>query len=154
MKVESMALGGCCCGRVRFVVNLPVKWCSHCHCISCRRQHGAPLVTWFGVAADNFKLAGREYLRWYICSEDAKRGFCTHCGTPMLFMSTRWPDEVHVARASLVTKADITSVGHIHFDQHAPWFPFEDSLPRWGGKDGLEPMENLPPSARPAPEIP
>jgi hypothetical protein len=99
-------------------------------------MHGAPIVTWFGVASENFRLAGREHLKWYICSEEAKRGFCMECGTPFLFMSTRWPDEVHVTRASLHGKVDITPGAHIFFDQHVEWFPFVDSLPCLGGRHG------------------
>lgn len=143
MSTESMVTGSCACGAIKFVITLPVKWCTHCHCVACRRQHAAPLVTWCGVAWENFKLAGREHLKWYFCSEDAKRGFCTNCGTPLLFMSMRWPDDVHVARTSLRGKVNIIPGGHIHFDQHVQWFPFEDSLPRRGGKDGLEPMDQI-----------
>lgn len=131
---EFTARGGCACGAIKYVVTLPVKWCSNCHCRACRQQHGAPVVTWFGVDWEKFKLNGREHLKWYLCSEEAKRGFCVNCGTPFLFMSTEWPDEVHVARASLRGKVDIAPIGHIHFEQRVPWFPFEDSLPRRGGK--------------------
>jgi len=136
MSVEPFAMGSCACGLVRYVVTQPVKWCSHCHCFSCRQQHGAPVVTWFGVAWEGFKLAGREHLKWYVCSEEAKRGFCTNCGTPFLFMSTRWPDEVHVARASLrSSKEEIVPTVHVHHDQQAQWFLFEDPLPKVGGLD-------------------
>lgn len=154
MSAEGVVGGSCACGAIEFVVILPVKWCTHCHCIACRRQHGAPIVTWFGVDRERFKLAGREHLKWYICSEDAKRGFCTNCGTPLFFMSTRWPDEVHVTRVSLNSKVDITPHHHIHFDQHVTWFPFQDSLPRLGGKDGLEPMDRLTPPPECSPHTP
>lgn len=154
MSAESTVLGSCACESIKFVVTLPVKWCTHCHCRACRRNHGAPIVTWFGVAWDNFRLAGREHLKWYVCSEDAKRGFCANCGTPFLFLSTRWPDEVHVTRASLNGKLNIAPIGHIHFDQHVPWFPFEDTLPRRGGQDGLEPMDQLTPQPMGKPRKP
>ncbi len=141
MSDESRALGSCVCGSVKFVVTLPVLWCTHCHCRACRRQHSAAIVTWCGVAWENFRLAGRKHLKWYICSEDSKRGFCGNCGTPLLFMSTRWPDEVHVARASLHAKVDIIPIAHIHYGQHVSWFSFEDSLPRLGGQHGIELIE-------------
>ena len=144
MNAESMVAGSCACRSIRFLVVPPVKWCTHCHCNACRRQHGAAIVTWVGVPLGNFKLAGREHLKWYTCSDEAKRGFCINCGSPLLFMSTRWPEDVHVTRASFHGRLKIKPAFHIHFDQHVSWFPFEDSLPRLGGKTGTEPMETLP----------
>jgi len=103
-------------------------------------MQGSAFVTWIGVPYEKFKLAGRENLRWYICSEQSKRGFCNNCGTSLLFRSTVWPDDVHVTRASIIGKADIAPRFHIHFEQHVDWFEFEDSVPRQGGKSGREPL--------------
>lgn len=147
MSKESKVLGSCTCGAIKFVVTLPVRWCTHCHCEACRRQHAAAFVTWFGVAWESFKLTGREYLKWYICAQDAKRGFCIHCGTQLLFMSTRWPDEVHVTRANLHGKVEINPAYHVHFDQRAGWFPFDDSLPRLYGRDGIKQIDDSAPPA-------
>jgi hypothetical protein len=154
MSTRNDVIGSCACGAVKFVFTLPVRWCSHCHCHSCRRHHGAAIVTWFGVAAADFRLAGRESLKWHICSEYTKRGFCVNCGSPLLFMTTRRPDEVHVARASLPGELDITPNAHIFFDQHVPWFPFEDSLPCYGGESGVQPIENLSPPSGGGADIP
>lgn len=141
MSDKSHIVGRCACGAIKFVFLLPIRWCTHCHCHSCRHHHGAAVVTWLGVAADGFRLSGREHLKWHLCSEDSKRGFCSSCGSPLFFMSTRWPDEIHVARASLYEEVDVAPGAHIYFDQHVSWFPFEDSLPHFGGKNGIEPME-------------
>ena len=146
MSTDHVA-GTCACGSIKFIFTLPVRWCTHCHCPSCRRHHGAAFVTWFGVASESFRLSGREHLKWHVCSEDSKRGFCGNCGSPLLFMSTRWPDEIHVARASLPGKVDIKPIAHIFFDRHVSWFPFEDALPRLGGRGGVQPMEELTASA-------
>ena len=143
MSTPGTLVGSCACGAIRFIFAPPVRWCTHCHCHSCRRHHGAAIVTWLGGSADSFKLSGREHLKWYVSSEDSKRGFCSNCGSPLLFLSTRWPDEVHVTRASLHGEVDITPGGHIFFDQHVSWFLFEDSLPRMGGKGWGEPAGEL-----------
>src|SRR5690242_3967204 len=127
MSDAERIIGQCICGAVKFLVYTPVKFCVHCHCQSCRAMHGAPIVTWIGVPYENFKLAGREHLKWYTCSEQAKRGFCIHCGTPLIFRSIVWPDDVHVTRASIIGKVAIMPRFHIHFEQHVDWFEFEDS---------------------------
>lgn len=130
MNAENRALGSCYCGSVKFMIDLPVKGCVHCHCLNCRRAHGAALVTWVAVTIESFKVAGRENLKWFQSSLHSRRGFCTHCGTHLLYMSTHFPGDVHVTRASLVGDVDIPIKAHLHFDQHVDWFPFDDDLPR------------------------
>jgi hypothetical protein len=138
MSSESKAFGSCACGAVKYEVTLPARFCVHCHCRQCRRMHGAAFVTWFGVPIPQFRVSGQQELRWFKAVEASRRSFCGKCGTPMFFVGAQWPGEVHVTRASLVHEADISPRFHIYFDQHVPWFPFEDSLPRLGGLYGTE----------------
>ena len=97
MSENKTVQGGCLCGAVRFELQLPSKWCAHCHCSMCRRAHGAGYVTWAGFASDHFTLLqGDHHLRWFESSPGARRGFCRTCGSTMLFESRRWPGETHV----------------------------------------------------------
>lgn len=121
--------GGCLCGAVRFTLSLPSKWCAHCHCTQCRREHGAGYVTWVGFEESAFDLLkGEEELAWYRSSEDARRGFCSRCGSSMLFMSRRWPGEVHVALGCVEGTLDRGPQAHVFFDTHVDWMPVDDSL--------------------------
>ena len=52
MSEATAASGRCHCGRVRFVARFPSRFVAHCQCESCRRAHGAALVTWAGLPAD------------------------------------------------------------------------------------------------------
>jgi hypothetical protein len=114
--------GACLCGQVRFTITPPTKWCAHCHCTMCRRAHGAAFVTWIGVPEAQFDLvAGRDALQWYASSPDSRRGFCRHCGSPMLFRSARWPGEIHVARASVPGDIDREPAGQVHVDTRVTW---------------------------------
>lgn len=133
--------GGCLCGAVRFAIELPTKWCAHCHCSMCRRAHGAGFVTWVGVPTEQFRLlAGAEELRRYRSSEAATRGFCGRCGTMMLFESTRWPGEVHVARAAIPGAIDRAPQAHVSFSDRVEWVHVGDDLPRRGGPTGTDPL--------------
>ncbi|HEY0511326.1 MAG TPA: GFA family protein [Thermoanaerobaculia bacterium] len=137
MSAETRVAGHCYCGAVKVLITLPVKGCVHCHCVACRQAHGAPVVTWLAVLRERFQLAGREHLRWYQDTPTSKRGFCGRCGSPMLFVADRWPDEVHVTRICIFTDVEIAEIApraHISYDQHVDWFPFEDSLPRFDSK--------------------
>ena len=102
----------------------------NCHCSLCQRAHGAPLVTWVGVAEDSFSLDSTDSLRWYHSSQDSRRGFCQLCGTTVFFQSERWPGEIHIARANIDGDIDREPALHAYWESHASWFEFSDSLSR------------------------
>ncbi len=123
--------GSCLCGAVRFRATLPTKWVAHCHCTYCRRAHGAPFVTWAGFAADQVLVEQDEQQpAWYESSPGARRAFCPKCGSPMFFESTRWPGEVHVARALIEGSVDRAPSAHVFFESHVPWLEVNDNLPK------------------------
>jgi len=133
--------GGCLCGAVRFEVTPPTKWCSHCHCSLCRRAHGAAFVTWFGVEKTCFAVvSGTEHIGWHQSTPEARRGFCTLCGSTMVFEGERWPDEVHIALANMEGPIDRSPQAHVFYDNHVDWVEFGDNLRRLGGLTGVEPL--------------
>ena len=130
---EKAVEGGCLCNAVRFSVKLPSKWCAHCHCSMCRRQHGAGYVTWVGFESDHFKLLNGEQLSWYESSPGARRGFCDTCGSSMLFESDRWAGEMHVALACLDEPIDRKPQAHAFYNSHIDWMPVDDALQIFNG---------------------
>jgi hypothetical protein len=133
--------GGCLCGAVRFEITLPSKWCAHCHCTMCRRAHGAAFVTWLGMQEDRFRVVqGEEQLVRFASSATAWRGFCSRCGTTMLFAAERWPGEVHVALACLDGELDRSPTAHVYWDVHVPWIDGMEQLPKRGGASGMDPL--------------
>jgi hypothetical protein len=133
--------GACLCEAVQFEVTPPTKWCAHCHCTMCRRAHGAAVVTWFGVPSDSFRLiAGQERLKWYRSSAAARRGFCSHCGSTLFFEGERWPDEIHITRASVAGAIDREPQAHVFYDQRVEWLELHDSLRKLGGPQGNQPL--------------
>jgi hypothetical protein len=134
--------GACLCGAVRFAITLPAKWCAHCHCSMCRRAHGAAFVTWVGMEARRFRMtAGEEHLASHRSSEAATRSFCRDCGSPLFFRSTRWADEVHISRASLPEHPRLVPKAHAFFSDRAGWVEVHDTLKRFGGPSGTEPLD-------------
>lgn len=134
--------GGCFCGAVRFEIELPTKWCAHCHCTMCRAAHGAAFVTWVGLEEGQFRItAGEDDLVDYASSETGRRSFCRRCGTTMLFRADRWPGEVHITRASIEGGIDREPSGHAYADRAVDWAHLGDDLPRFGGPSGTEPLE-------------
>ena len=119
---EASRAGGCLCGAVRYRVGMPALWVAHCHCSMCRRAQGAAFVTWVGTAADRFVLeSGAEVLRRFRSSPPAERSFCSRCGSPLFFQSSRWPGEMHVTLASLDDPAGLEPQAHAYWNCRAPW---------------------------------
>ena len=116
--------GGCLCGTVRFTFVGTPRFVAHCVCESCRRAHGATVVGWVGVNTAAFSLqAGEGVFRWYRSSEASERGFCTHCGTRLLFRSDKWPGEMHMALACV----------DLPHDLRANVISFREEWPDWAG---------------------
>ena len=121
--------GSCLCGQVRFHVELPSKWCAHCHCSMCRKYHGAGYVTWVGLEEQRFHLQdGQSPLSWYESSSGARRGFCSHCGSSLFFQSKQWAGEIHVALGAFDQPIDRQPQAHAFYNTHVDWMPIDESL--------------------------
>ncbi len=134
MTASSNVSGSCFCAAVRFHLELPSKWCAHCHCSMCRKVHGAGYVTWVGFESSQFQLErGEKELTWFDSSAGASRGFCSTCGSSMFFKSERWAGELHVALACLDEPIDRQPQAHAFHDSHVDWMPLDDALQIFNG---------------------
>lgn len=128
--------GRCLCGIVRYAFDADaVLWRGHCHCDSCRRATGAPLVTWFGVQKDGWRWTAVPP-QSYQSSSWAERFFCANCGAAMGYRSDKLPDEFHGLAVSLDDPADFAPGAHFFTSHRLPWLHVADDLPRYldGGK--------------------
>lgn len=76
------ATGGCMCGAVRYEAIGDPKFVGHCHCHSCRKHSGAPVVTWVAFNPEQVTFTNGEP-KLYESSPGIKRAFCGDCGTPL-----------------------------------------------------------------------
>jgi len=114
--------GSCMCQSVQFSFTGAPRFIKDCVCDSCRRAHGASAVCWVGVKKSQFRFdCGEAFLNWYHSTTESERGFCTSCGTRILFRSSKWPGEVHMALACIATPHDLVSTG----------VGFKEELPAW-----------------------
>jgi hypothetical protein len=51
----------------------------------------------------------------------------------MLFESTRWPGETHVALGCIDGPIDRSPQAHAFYDAHVDWIPIDDSLTIYRG---------------------
>ena len=129
-SAPQVAHGSFHCGRVRFVAHFPSRFCSHCHCESCRRSHSAGFVTWIGFKSEQVQFeAGAENLVDYESSPRTYRSFCKVCGTKVFFRSERWAGETHIPLAAITSTVDREPEGHYCYEEHVAWIPWPATPP-------------------------
>jgi hypothetical protein len=80
-------------------------------------------------------------LSWYQSTPEARRGFCSRCGSTLFFESQRWADEIHIALAHMDESIDRSPKAHVFYDAHVDWFEVGDELDRLGGPTGTDVLE-------------
>lgn len=122
--------GGCFCGSVRYRASAKPIASMVCHCSSCRRLTGAPLVAWLSFSKDAF-----EYVRGAAAelrsSPGVLRTFCAACGTQLTYHNDKYPDEIDVTTSSLDDPAAFPPTHHSWMSHHVPWVQMSDGLPAY-----------------------
>ena len=104
--------GGCLCGEVRFEVSGEAHFSCLCHCPSCRKAAGAPLVGWV--------MFDRNSVNWdpsktqvFESSKGVKRSFCPVCGTTLFFEADYIKGLIDVTTESFDDIDAVQPVAHI-----------------------------------------
>ena len=122
--------GSCLCGHVRFELSNTPLFACHCHCQSCQRASGAPLVTWATFARDGFDIKTGTITE-HQSSEGVQRGHCAICGTTLTYAQDRRPGEIDIAVTSLDEPSLIQPQAHIWVEDKAAWQTINDGLPQY-----------------------
>lgn len=129
--------GGCMCGAVRYAAAGAPFGIGYCHCLSCRRHTGAPVVMLAGYRQDQVVFSGAER-RIYESSPGVGRGFCGRCGTPLTWEGvggTLGPIyEIHIG--TFDDPGALPPQFHQHHGERIPWFEVADRLPRYHAGEG------------------
>ncbi|WP_343314868.1 GFA family protein [Brucella sp. BE17] len=105
--------GGCLCGNVRIVATGRPYRVGLCHCLDCRKHHGALFhaSAIFPENAVTIEGETRDY---------AGRFFCPKCGSPVF---SRTGDETEVNLGSLDDAADLIPTYELWTIRRASWLP-------------------------------
>jgi hypothetical protein len=127
---ETCYLGGCLCGRVHYRVSGTASNLCFCHCASCRRASGAPLVAWGTFVRENFRLT-RGSLAEYRSSPAVTRGFCAACATSLTYRNDARAAEIDVTLASLDDPTLLAPQMHLWVGDRLPWVSINDGRPQF-----------------------
>lgn len=121
--------GNCLCGSVRYAIDGAIDAAGHCHCSICRKAHGAAFATWAFIDPDRFRwTAGEEHVASHGSSPGHRRGFCRHCGSPLVAMHDGRVTEVVIA--SIDGDPGVRPSQHVFVASKACWHDITDTLPR------------------------
>lgn len=128
--LDPPAEGGCLCGAIRYRLHGTVEDSAYCHCRTCQRQSGAPVVAWFAIAPAQFAYT-KGKPKGYRASTRATREFCGDCGTYLLFREDDAAASLGVNTATLDEPARVPPTFHIWHNSHINWFDTADAFPRF-----------------------
>ena len=122
--------GRCACGALRYRVSEAPLLVEYCHCETCRRAVGAPLMAWAAFRRSAFEWLGGEATP-FKSSSSVTRTFCGCCGTSMTLADERFADDIYVAIASLDAPHALVPEFHIWRSDRLSWLETADQLPRY-----------------------
>jgi len=125
---ESVAVGGCQCGAIRYAFYAPLENAHVCHCRMCQRASGGLFAALAGGAPDNFAWT-RGTPKFFASSNLAHRGFCADCGTPLSFKYELATARIYVTIGSLDRPAEVTLVKQDGIESRLPWVKFCEDVP-------------------------
>lgn len=114
--------GHCLCGAVSFRITGPHRWVGHCHCDSCRRNAGAPVVTFISHPDGQWDWTG-DTPASYVSSPGQTRFFCGTCGSSVAYVSDSYPGEIHFHAALLTDPEGVTPRYVFHSAERIGWMP-------------------------------
>jgi hypothetical protein len=105
--------GGCLCGNVRIVATGRPDRTGICHCLDCRKHHGALFSASAIFPRDAVTVEGETH-------EYAGRHFCPRCGSSVF---SRTGDEIEVHLGSLDAPNQSTPTYELWVVRRESWLP-------------------------------
>lgn len=135
MSDKYVPVTGCCvCEAVRYEADVNLSEAYYCHCKTCRKSSGAPAEVGVLVKPGTLKFT-KEDPKYFQSSPIARRGFCRHCGSRLVYKSLNRADWTNVSAGSLDHPERVVPTEHICVESQLPWYDVADNLPRQRSED-------------------
>jgi len=119
-------VGGCLCGAVRYELRAAPTSSALCHCRSCRRASGAPVVGWITVARAALLMTRGTPAR-FESSPGIFRQFCGRCGSALTY--ERQADAtIDITTASLDDAESFPPTCEVWTSDRLAWQPLQPAL--------------------------
>lgn len=124
---KAKVTGGCLCGAIRYRVTAAPVGAHYCHCRMCQRAVGNAFAIFAEFQANKFRFVA-DKPRYYRSSQIARRGFCSRCGTPILF-EYAGAATIGITIGSLDHPEKLYPKIHWGSESELPWLKIADGLP-------------------------
>ncbi|MFS4438561.1 GFA family protein [Paracoccaceae bacterium GXU_MW_L88] len=114
----SETTGGCLCGAVRFTATGAPERVGLCHCLACRKHHGAVFYAAAIFAPDQVRIDGATQVY-------EGRHFCPICGSSVYALSE---DEVELHLGAFDAPSQFTPTYELWTCRREAWLPAFDGV--------------------------
>jgi len=128
--MEPVNEGGCMCGAIRYAVQGQPRYAVMCHCDSCRRAAGSPVVAWASFSLERFTILRGEPSKFQ-SSPSVTRTFCASCGTSLTASRADRPDDIGITICSLDHPEVFPPDHHSFMGDKISWMRLDDGLPAY-----------------------
>lgn len=117
--------GSCLCSSIKYELLVTPKAVTHCHCLQCRKGHGAAFASYGSVPREALRIvSGGDLLNAFASSELVRREFCLRCGSSLFWSRcagefTGW---ISVALGTLDTPFKPYKQKNVHVACAVAWF--------------------------------
>lgn len=122
--------GGCACGAVRYSITTEPGFSFHCQCRQCQRSSGTGHTSLFIVAKGSVTLNGEVKFYDQLADDGAtvSRGFCPHCGSPIIGKTSGHADKFLFTAASLDDPTSFKPQQVMYHECAQPWDTVDPAL--------------------------
>lgn len=124
--------GGCLCGKIKYTFDkTSVISAHHCHCTDCQKSTGCGKATIVIVPSPAMNMEGelKKYMVQGEGGSHVSRGFCEHCGSPVMSFIEEAPAITIVKAGSLDDSSWIEINSSFWSDTAQVWAPVDASCP-------------------------
>ena len=128
--------GGCLCGEIRYQFPRDAMISAHhCHCVDCQKSTGSGKATILFVPADQLLIKGepKTYTVVGSAGSHVTRGFCAHCGSPVLSYVAEQPALKFIKAGSLDDSSWVEITSSYWETSAKTWSPVDSALPAFRG---------------------
>ena len=118
--------GRCLCGAVRYSAKALGRGLNACHCGMCQRWSGGIFLN---ATITDLEFEDEDHLRFFASSDSAERGFCSTCGSSLLWRSSDGETLV-VSSGTLDDQSRFALTSEIYIEDKPPGYDLSGDHPR------------------------
>ncbi len=119
LMTDTIRTGGCACGQVRLTLTGQPRRVGLCHCMTCRKSHGAAYNPFAVFERRQVRMTG-DTAAWE-SSPGYVRRFCPVCGSSVMFEDVTGGEEVEVSLGSLDEPRQFTPSYELWVKRRETW---------------------------------